>query len=97
MSFSEVLKREIASVNKALDEFLDSLRPIDNVSIVTFSKKSGMEVKAYWLHTQAASSKSIPELKQFLAEAFDDGLTGTTYLYEAMVTGLSLIREMPPE
>ena len=56
-----------------------------------------MNVKAYRLQTKAISSKSITELRQFLDEAFDEGLTSTTYLYEAMVAGLSLIREMPPE
>ncbi|MGD9055694.1 MAG: OmpA family protein [Desulfobacterales bacterium] len=96
-SYSMKERRAIKPLLAALDEFFDSLRPIDNVSIVVFSKKSGMEVKAYWLHTKAARSKSIPELKQFLNEAFDEGLTGTTYLYEAMVAGLNLIRKMPPE
>ena len=96
-SYSMKERRAIKPLLAALDEFLDSLRPIDNVSIVTFSKRSGMDVKAYWLHTQATSSKSIPELKQFLSDAFDEGLTGMTYLYEAMVAGLSLIRKMPPE
>ncbi len=96
-SYSMKERKAIKPLLAALDEFLDSLRPIDNVSIVVFAKRSGMEVKAYWLHTKAASSKSIPELKQFLYEAFDEGLTGTTFLYEAMVAGLSLIREMPAE
>jgi outer membrane protein OmpA-like peptidoglycan-associated protein/Mg-chelatase subunit ChlD len=96
-SFSMKERRAIKPLLTALDEFLNSLRPIDNVSIVVFSAKDGMNVKAYSLHTKAASSKSIPELKQFLNEAFDEGLTGTTYLYEAMVAGLSLIRKMPPE
>jgi outer membrane protein OmpA-like peptidoglycan-associated protein/Mg-chelatase subunit ChlD len=96
-SFSMKERKAIKPLLAALDEFLDSLRPIDNVSIVTFSKKSGMDVKAYWLHTQAAASKSIPELKQFLEDAFDEGLTSTTHLYEAIVAGLSLIRKMSPE
>ena len=96
-SYSMRQRKAIKPLLAALDEFFDSLRPMDNVSIVTFSKKSGMDVKAYWLHTQAATAKSIPELKQFLKDAFGDGLTRTTYLYEAMVAGLSLIRKMPPE
>ncbi|MGD9119583.1 MAG: OmpA family protein [Desulfobacterales bacterium] len=96
-SFSMKERKAIKPLLAALDEFFGSLRPIDNVSIVAFSKKSGMEVKAYWLHTKAVRSKSIPELKQFLSEAFDEGLTRTTYLYEAMVAGLNLSRRMPPE
>ena len=96
-SFSMKERKAIEPLLAALDEFLDSLRPIDNVSIVVFSAKDDMNVKAYRLHTKAVSSKSIPELKQFLDEGFDEGLTSTTYLYEAMVAGLSLIRKMPPE
>ena len=96
-SYSMKDRRAIKPLLAALDEFFNSLRPIDNVSIVVFSAKDGMNIKAYRLHTKSASSKSIPELKQFLDEAFDEGLTSTTYLYEAMVAGLSLIRKMPPE
>ena len=96
-SYSMKERKAIKPLLNALDEFFKSLRPIDNVSIVVFSPRDGMEVKAYYLHTKAATSKSIPELKQFLNKAFDEGLTGTTYLYEAMVAGLSIIRKMPPE
>ena len=96
-SYSMRQRKAIKPLLAALDKFFDSLRPMDNVSIVTFSKKSGMDVKAYWLHTQAATAKSIPELKQFLKDAFGDGLTRTTYLYEARGAGLSVIRKMPPE
>jgi outer membrane protein OmpA-like peptidoglycan-associated protein/Mg-chelatase subunit ChlD len=96
-SYSMKDRKAIEPLLAALDEFFNSLRPIDNVSIVVFSAKEAMNVKAYRLHTTSFSSKAIPELKQFLDEAFDEGLTSTTYLYEAMVAGLSLIREMPPE
>jgi len=96
-SYSMKDRKAIKPLLAALDEFFNSLRPIDNVSIVVFSVKDGMNVKAYRLHTKSFNSKSIPELKQFLDEAFDEGLTSTTYLYEAMVAGLSLIRNMPPE
>ena len=79
-SYSMKERKAIKPLLAALDEFFNSLRPIDNVSIVTFSKKSGMQVKAFWLHTQAATAKSIPEQKQFLNDAFEDRLTGMTYL-----------------
>ena len=96
-SYSMKERKAIKPLLAALNEFFDRLRPIDNISVVVFSKRSGMEVKSYWLHTETASTKSIPELKQFLDEAFDEGLTGMTFLYEAMVAGLNRIREMPPE
>lgn len=96
-SFSMKERNAIKPLLAALDEFFNSLRPIDNVSIVVFSKKSGMDLKPYRLNIQIARSRSISELKQFLNTAFDEGLTNKTYLYEAMVAGVSLIREMPPE
>jgi outer membrane protein OmpA-like peptidoglycan-associated protein/Mg-chelatase subunit ChlD len=96
-SYSMKQRKAIKPLLAALDDFFDSLRPIDNVSIVVFSTKTGMDVKSYWLHTKAARSQSSAELKQFLRHAFDEGLTRTTFLYEAMVAGLSLIRKMPPE
>jgi outer membrane protein OmpA-like peptidoglycan-associated protein/Mg-chelatase subunit ChlD len=90
-------RRAIKPLLAALDEFFKTLRPIDNVAVVVFSKKEGMQVKSYNLHTQTYSSKSIPELKAFINDAFDEGLTGETFLYEAMVAGTGIIRKMPKE
>jgi hypothetical protein len=64
---------------------------------VVFNKKEEMQVKAYNLHTKAYRSKFLPELKKFLNQAFEEGLTSRTYLYEAMVAGLSIIRTMPKD
>jgi outer membrane protein OmpA-like peptidoglycan-associated protein/Mg-chelatase subunit ChlD len=96
-SYSMKQRKAIKPLLAALEEFFDSLRPIDNVTVVTFSKKPGMQVKAYNLHAKSHRSKFLPELKAFLNDAFDEGLTSKTYLYEAMVAGLSVIREMPKE
>ena len=90
-------RRAIRPLLTALDEFFKTLRPIDNVSVVIFSKKEGMQVKAYNLHTKTYRSKFIPELKEFINDAFDEGLTSQTFLYEAMVAGTSIIRKMPKE
>jgi Mg-chelatase subunit ChlD len=90
-------RRAIKPLVAALDEFFKTLRPIDNVSVVVFSKKEGMQVKSYNLHTQTFSSKFIPELKEFIKDAFDEGLTSETFLYEAMVAGSSITRKMPKE
>ncbi|MCK5417291.1 MAG: VWA domain-containing protein, partial [Desulfobacterales bacterium] len=74
-------RRAIKPLVAALDEFFKTLRPIDNVSVVVFSKKEGMQVKSYKLHTKTFSSKFIPELKEFINDAFDEGLTSQTFLY----------------
>jgi len=96
-SYSMKERKAVEPLLAALDEFFNSLRPIDNVSVIVFSKKIDVDVKAYRLNAQVANSKSISELEQFLNTAFDEGQTDMTYLYEAMVAGLSLIRKMPPE
>jgi outer membrane protein OmpA-like peptidoglycan-associated protein/Mg-chelatase subunit ChlD len=96
-SYSMKQRHAIKPLLAALEDFFDSLRPIDNVTVVAFSKKTCMQVKAYNLHAKSHRSKFLPELKVFLNDAFDEGLTSKTYLYEAMVAGLSVIREMPKE
>ncbi|MEE9496625.1 MAG: VWA domain-containing protein [Desulfobacterales bacterium] len=96
-SYSMKQRHAIKPLLSALDEFFKTLRPIDNVTVVVFSKKEGMKVKAYNLHAKAHRSKFLPELKTFLNDAFDEGLTSRTYLYEAMVAGLSIVRKMPKE
>jgi outer membrane protein OmpA-like peptidoglycan-associated protein/Mg-chelatase subunit ChlD len=96
-SYSMKERKAIEPLLAALDEFFNSLRPIDNVAVIVFSKKIDVDVKAYRLNAKVASSKSISELEQFLNMAFDEGQTDMTYLYEAMVAGLNLIRKMPPE
>ena len=63
-SYSMKDRRAVKPLLAALGEFFGSLRPIDNVSIVVFSSKDVMNVKAYRLHAKAFSSKSLPELKQ---------------------------------
>ncbi len=96
-SYSMKQRHAIKPLLSALDKFFETLRPIDNVTVVVFSKKEGMKVKAYNLHAKAHRSKFLPELNTFLKDAFDEGLTSRTYLYEAMVAGLSIVRKMPKE
>ena len=90
-------RRAIKPLMAALDEFFKTLRPIDNVSMVVFDKKETMQVKGYTLNIKTYRSKFIPELKAFLNEAFDEGLTSQTFLYEAMEAGISMIRKLPKE
>jgi outer membrane protein OmpA-like peptidoglycan-associated protein/Mg-chelatase subunit ChlD len=94
-SYSMKQRHAIKPLMAALDEFFNSLRPIDNVTVVAFSDEKDFEVKAYTLHATSQRSKFLPELKSFLSQAFDEGLTSKTYLYEAMVAGLNIVREMP--
>ena len=90
-------RQAIKPLMAAIDEFFMTLRPIDNVTAVVFDKKGSMQVKGYNLNIKTYRSKLIPELKAFLEEAFDEGLTSQTFLYEAIEAGISIIRKMPKE
>ena len=96
-SFSMKERRAVKPLLAALDEFFKTVRPIDNVHLVVFNNKGTIKVKDYRLHAQSFHSGFTPQLKQFITEAFDSGLTGTTFLHEAMVAGIDIIRMMPEE
>ncbi|MGD9033227.1 MAG: OmpA family protein [Desulfobacteraceae bacterium] len=79
----------------ALEEFFKIVRPIDNVHVVVFDDNPGLKVGERHLHAKTFLSKNVPELRKFLTDSFKRGLTGGTYLYEAMLAGIDLIRQMP--
>ena len=94
-SFSMEERQAVEPLLKALDEFLKTVRPIDNIHLVVFSSETYTGVKKYDLQARTFHSSSNSQLKDFLTHAFGDGQTGKTYLYEAMVAGLDIIRKMP--
>ena len=94
-SYSMKERQAIKPLLAALDEFFKTVRPIDNVHLVVFNNKKSIEVKGYDLHARSYHSEFTHRLKKFIREAFDSGLTSSTYLYEAMVAGIDIIRRMP--
>ncbi len=79
----------------ALEEFFKIVRPIDNIHLVVFDDNPGLKVGERWLHAQTFHSKNVPELRKFITHSFKRGLTGGTYLNEAMLAGIHLIGKMP--
>ncbi len=79
----------------AVEEFFKVVRPIDNVHVVVFDDNPGLKVGERWLHAKTFHSKNVPELRKFITYSFKRGLTGGTYLCEAMLAGIDLIRKMP--
>jgi outer membrane protein OmpA-like peptidoglycan-associated protein len=79
----------------ALEEFFKIVRPIDNVHVVVFDDNRALKVGERWLHAKTFHSDNVPELREFITYSFKRGLTGGTYLYEAMLAGVDLIRQMP--
>jgi len=96
-SFSMQERQAVEPLLLALDEFFNTVRPIDNIHLVVFDDQPKVIVKEIPLHTRIFSSSDISKLKKFLKESYGQGLTGKTYLYEAMLAGTDIIRRMPAE
>ncbi|MBT8372045.1 MAG: OmpA family protein [Deltaproteobacteria bacterium] len=94
-SFSMSERKAVKPLLSALDGFFSTVRPIDNMHLVVFDDDSTTKFKQIALHTKTFSSSNISKLKSFLEEAYGRGLAGKTYLYEAMLAGLDLVRKMP--
>jgi outer membrane protein OmpA-like peptidoglycan-associated protein len=96
-SFSMVDRLAVKPLLAALDAFFDTVRPIDNVQAVVFKGGDPIAVKHRGLHVERFKSSSPNELKAFFRKGFDEGITGRTYLNEAILAGLDLIRKMPAD
>jgi len=90
------LRNAVGALLAGLGEVLKTVRPIDDVQIVAFggwNKKVTMGGKT--LRVQTFKSNQTEELKAFAEKAYGDGMTSGTFLYEAMLAGLEIIRTMP--
>jgi hypothetical protein len=94
-SYSMEKRKAVEPLLAALEAFFKTVRPIDNIQAVVFDGKQTVQVKDYSLHARTFRSNKISELRDFFEETFDRGLTSGTYLYEAMLVGVDLIRRMP--
>ena len=90
-------RNAVQPVLSAMDNLLSILRPIDNLNMVVFKDGETMSFNEYKLHVVTKKSSNPAELKAFLQESYGRGLTEKTYLYEAMLAGLSVVRNMPGE
>ncbi len=94
-SFSMKERQAVGPLLLALDEFLKTVRPIDNIHLVVYDDEPQATVGKTSLHTRTFKSSDISQLKTFLKESHGRGLTSKTYLYEAMLAGVNIIRKMP--
>lgn len=90
-------RNAIEPLKAGVDELLKTVRPIDKVHIVTFGDKGKSNVGGRSLRVQTFTSNQQAELKNFVAEAYGEGITSRTMLYDAMLVGLELVRAMPKE
>lgn len=96
-SFSMYDRLAVKPLLAALNEFFKTVRPIDNVQAVVFKKGDPLAVKERGLHVERFKSSSPDELNAFFKQAYDEGMTGKTYLHEAILAGLDLIQKMPAD
>jgi outer membrane protein OmpA-like peptidoglycan-associated protein len=80
-----------------MENIFKNIRPIDNVTLIVFQDHNTMKFGERSLHVKVKQSSNIEELRSFLVESFDEGLTEKTYLYEAMLAGIMEMRELPSE
>ena len=94
-SFSMKERHAIKPLLTAMDEFFKTVRPIDNIHLVVFDNDPSLKIEQHDLHTKVLKSSDVTELKNFLAESFEQRLSSKTFLYEAMAAGVDIIRRMP--
>jgi outer membrane protein OmpA-like peptidoglycan-associated protein len=90
------MRNAVGALLAGLGEVLKTVRPIDDVQIVVFGgwkKKATMGGKTY--RVQTFNSSHPEKLKAFAEKAYGEGMTAGTFLYEAMLAGLEIIRTMP--
>jgi outer membrane protein OmpA-like peptidoglycan-associated protein len=94
-SYSMRERYAIKPLLAGVDELLKIVRPIDHVQIVVFTEEEKINMGGRSLHVRIFKSSQPAELKNFVANVYRDGITSTTVLYEGMLAGLDLTREMP--
>jgi outer membrane protein OmpA-like peptidoglycan-associated protein/Mg-chelatase subunit ChlD len=90
-------RNAVEPLKAGVDELIKTVRPIDKVKIVTFGDKGKTNLGGRDLRVQTFSSSQPAELNKFVAEAYGDGMTSRTMLYDAMLVGLELVRAMPKD
>jgi outer membrane protein OmpA-like peptidoglycan-associated protein len=96
-SYSMKMRNAVQPVLSAMENILSILRPIDSVTVIVFQDRATLPFGDRRLHVQSMQSSNVDELRAFLRESFDRGLTEKTYLYEAMLAGILKAHEMPAE
>ncbi len=96
-SFSMKLRKAVEPVLSAMDNILKIIRPIDNFTVVTFQDGETSSFDEYKLHVETKQSSDYEELKSFLHTGYGENLTEKTYLYEAMLAGISIASKMPAD
>jgi outer membrane protein OmpA-like peptidoglycan-associated protein/Mg-chelatase subunit ChlD len=90
-------RRAVESILDAMENIYKIMRPIDNITMIVFNDDETQDFGGQPLHVSVKQSNQPGELRTFLKESFDSGMTAKTVLYEGMLAGLDLIRQMPED
>ena len=87
----------VESILAAMENVYKIMRPIDNISAVVFNDKETQTFDGKPLHVTVKQSNRPDDMRAFLQESFDSGLTAKTVLYEGMLAGLNILRRLPED
>ena len=92
---------ERKAIKKLLDDVgavVKTIRPIDDVQMVVLRDGKTVKMGGRNLHVDTFKSTKPSELQEFAAKAYGKNtVTDNTYLYEAMLAGVELLRGTPAD
>jgi hypothetical protein len=87
-------RRAVEPLLSALEEFLEIVRPLDNIEVVVFDPNGDYQAKGRILRTKMIQTNDVSRLRQFFAENYSD-LSSRTYLYEGILTAIDRAAALP--
>jgi outer membrane protein OmpA-like peptidoglycan-associated protein len=87
-------RRAVEPLLSALEEFLEIVRPLDNIEVVVFDPNGDYQAKGRILRTKMIQTNDVSRLRQFFAESYSD-LSSRTYLYEGILTAIDRAAALP--
>ena len=91
-------RNAVEPLKAAAEELLKTFRPIDRLSLIVFDKKKTVAVDGRDLHVNILQTSDTNQMREFLDQAYNGKhITYQTWLYEAMLAGYDLLRQVPAE
>lgn len=94
-SFSMKERNAIKPLLTALEHFLNIVRPIDDVHVVTFDDRYAMRFKNTKVNVKVYRSNKVEGLREHFKNSYDLELSNRTFLYDGMIVGLDILQKMP--
>jgi outer membrane protein OmpA-like peptidoglycan-associated protein len=88
-------RKAIDPLLEALEALYQIIRPIDSMAVVVYDDKQTMSVEGRNLHARVLQSHDVGQLRALVKEQMTHGLSNGTYLYDAIMAGLSVASQWP--